>query len=572
MTLLWWFSLLLVSSALSAPLLERALGRGSVLLTADQGIHVPLVVNGAHTGVLSVTVDVVAPSGASVRVRIVSDTNKRTLESTGTAWSLIESVVVPRYRLLNVPIGTNPTLAATQTFQGLQHVVLVNENTAAITVAYNVRFTALPAPSTPYALLQSAPCGSFTKGLFPFSATIVRLDATGIIPVQTQRHCTSSTGTLLSACPIDAVLLNKDNFANITDPSNDGSYGLVETYNVAVTALMHTFNVNVTSAPMYIAFFSGSNSATTYTYRIGGNNAQTEECPCGSGASCTGGTCDRGQFCVPQCSSLGCPCSASSCAAGSTCTNSFCVAAATAAPAPAPSPPTSATSTARSMPSPSSSTSTTRTSAASTGVASVTTSGASGAVDTASGESATAASSTASSPPTKAAEESISPAPSESDALAPAGPLPDTAIIGIAVAASVLLILLAGVVVFLVCRRSRSKSRDADIAVDNTGMDQFFAPPTIRGSSAVAAMPPPQRTSSHEVLGSDLRASQGVQAWAAAPNLAIDMRTSSHDALLSNNSAPTAAMPTLMPESFATMATMNVQQVRQAQSTWDVDL
>jgi hypothetical protein len=51
------------------------------------------------------------------------------------------------------------------------------------------------------------------------------------------------------------------------------------------------------------------------------------------------------------------------------------------------------------------------------------------------------------------------------------------------------------------------------------------------------------------------------------------MRTSSHDALLSNNSAPTAAMPTLMPESFAgTMATLNVQQVRQAQSTWDVDL
>jgi hypothetical protein len=563
-----WFALLLVSSALSAPLLERALGRGSVVLTADQGIHVPLVVSGGHTGVLSVTVDVVAPSGASVRVRIVSDANKRTLESTGTAWSLIESVVAPRYRLLNVPIGTNPTLAATQTFQGLQHVVLVNENTATITVAYNVRFAALPAPSTPYALLQSAPCGSFSKGLFPFSATIVRLDATGIIPVQTQRHCTSNTGALLSACPIDAVLLNKDNFANITNPNNDGSYGLVETYDVAETALTHTFNVNVTSAPMYVAFFSGSNSATTYSYRIGGNAAQTEECPCGTGGSCTGGTCERGQFCVPQCSSLGCPCSASSCAAGSTCTNSFCVAAATPAPAPVPSPPVSAPSTAAS---PLPSASTTRTSAVSTGVAS-TPSGASGAVDTAGSEAATAAPSTASVPPTIAAEESISPTPSESDALAPTGPLPDAAIIGIAVAASVFLILLAGVVVFLVCRRSRSKARDANFAADTTSMDQFFAPPTIRGSSALAAMPPPLRTSSHDVLGSDLRTSQGVQSWAATPNLAVDMRTSSHDALLSNNSAP-AAMPTLMPESFAgTMATMNVQQVRQAQSTWDVDL
>jgi hypothetical protein len=166
-------------------------------------------------------------------------------------------------------------------------------------------------------------------------------------------------------------------------------------------------------------------------------------------------------------------------------------------------------------------------------------------------------------------------------------PLSDTAIIAIAAVSSVVLVAVAVVVVFVICKRSRPSTPDNIASVGVTSYDmQFFSPPTIgksNAAAAIASLPPHLRTSSHDVV-------TDPQHWSPAPQLDVDVRTSSHDALLTaplrQSSQPAgmapasavggSAMPTMMlsNEFSGTMATMEMQRAAAAgrPSTWDVDL
>jgi hypothetical protein len=272
---------------------------------------------------LTVSADSLTSSAPFV-VRILSQSQKNLYESSHVApSSVLAAASTARYRLFRVPIGSTKIVMPSQTFNGDQFVVISNDNSHEISIAYNVKVTPIMAPSNGYAALVPGACGAFTVGPWPFAVTLVKVDSVALHKVEIDSFCTQDSGGRTNACPISAYWLKQGDFNNITNPSQTGEFSYQSDLKLSKTALKQAPTVNVTDAPSYIAFFAdeGSTSYAHVTYRIG-TPGRADGCPCMQ-YGCGGLDCDE-LVCDTPCTVLGCRCD-SKCDSPNVCKNGFCI-------------------------------------------------------------------------------------------------------------------------------------------------------------------------------------------------------------------------------------------------------
>jgi hypothetical protein len=310
--------LILLFCVARAAFQARSLGRGTIVLPAGESVTVQF----ASPALLTIAADSLT-TNAPLVVRILNTAQKNQFESSHAPPNgVLAAATTTRFRLFNVPIGFTSMLPPTQTFTGDQFVVITNDNSFDITVAYNVKATALQMPSNGYAALVPGACGAFSVGPWPYAVALVKIDTVAVHKIDLEAVCTQDTGGATSQCPFEAYWLKQGDFNNITSPMQMGSFSFQKDLDLSPTMLKQSTTINATEAPSYLAFFAADKS-TAYshvTYRIG-TPGRADGCSCAS-YGCAGSSCD-GIFCETPCTGAGCRCD-SSCGAGNTCLNGFC--------------------------------------------------------------------------------------------------------------------------------------------------------------------------------------------------------------------------------------------------------